>query len=260
VVHVSTVTDSEVGFCPRQFALLDVLEQKLPPENINAALRVAFDNGTALHDLCRNTWLRYDVIGMWQCEDCGEKRHFSKAPSTVSPGDKSHHHWWTYHEEVFVDPETGISGSIDFFVDLGNKKLTVVEVKSIDKDQFSKLAGPLAKHRIRSQMYLALIDRAAPQAVRDQIDLTHARILYISKGYGNMNADHGKVLPFKEFSIRRNDEAVEKYFDLGRQIHDFRKKGVLPKVICANQMDKRARVCPVAKACFSGKYPAGVKI
>lgn len=257
VVHVSTVTDSELGFCPRQFALLDVLEQKLPPEHINAALQVAFDNGEALHDLCRNKWLRNDVIGMWKCKQCKDVRHFSKLPAAKGP---SCAHEWVYYEEKFVDPASGISGSIDFFVDMGNKKLTIVEAKSIDKDQFSKLAGPMAKHRIRSQVYLALIDRAAPKEVKEQIDLSHARILYISKGFGKMNADHGKVLPFKEFSVQRNDEAVEQYFELGQHVQVFRKGGPMPKVICVNHMDKRAQPCPVAKQCFSGKYPAGVKL
>jgi len=261
IVHVSTVTDSDLGFCPRQFALLDLLEQKLPAEYINAATQVAFDNGSALHDLCRNKWLRHDVIGMWQCAECGEKRHFSKLPTTVDAGNKNHHHVWEYHEEVFVDHETGVSGSIDFFVDLGNKKITPVEAKSIDKDQFAKLAGPMAKHRIRSQMYLALIDRVATKEVKEQIDLTHARILYISKGFGKKSPDMGKViLPFREFSIQRNDVAVAPYFELARQLHLRRKGGPMPKVICVNHLDRRAQPCPVAKACFSGKYPAGVKI
>jgi hypothetical protein len=259
VVHVSTVTDAELGFCPRQFALLDVLEQKLPPEYINAALQVAFDNGEALHDLCRNKWLRNDVIGMWKCKNCKEERHFSKLP--VLTKGYSCTHEWVYHEEKFVDAETHISGSIDFFLDMGNKKLTVVEVKSIDKDQFAKLAGPMAKHRIRSQMYLALIERStATKEVKEQIDLSHARILYISKGFGKMNSDHGKVLPFKEFSVQRNDEAVAKYFELGAQVQDFRSGGKMPKVMCANHLDKRAQSCPVVKQCFSGKYPAGVKL
>lgn len=256
IVHVSTVADSDLGFCPRQFALLDVLDQKLPQEYIGAATRVAFDNGDALHDLCRDRWLRNDVIGCWECKTCKEKRHFSKLPAAKS---ETHAHHWVYREEEFKDEVSGITGSIDFFVDLGNKKITPVEVKTIDKDQFAKLAGPLAKHRIRSQMYLALIDRVAPAAVKEQIDLTHSRILYISKGFGVKVVDIGKVLPFREFSIRRNDEAVAPYFELGRQLAAFRKGGPMPKVICVNHMDPRARPCPVARECFSGKYPAGVK-
>lgn len=256
-VHVSMVADSDRGFCPRQFALLDVLEMKLPSEFINAATQVAFDNGDALHDLCRNKWLRTDVIGQWKCKKCKEVRHFTKLPTIDG---KSCLHEWVYHEEAFVDPETKMTGSIDFFVDLGNKKITPVEVKSIDKDQFAKLAGPLAKHRIRSQMYLLLIDRTVSPEVKEQIDLTHARILYISKGFGKMNADFGKVIPFKEFSINRNDEAVAPYFKLAAEVSTFRATGVMPKVICANPMDKRAQSCVVCKQCFSGKHPAGVKV
>lgn len=258
-LHVSTVTDDELGFCPRQYALLDVLEQKLPAKYINAAQRVAFDQGTSLHDLCRNKWLRNDVIGCWKCRHCKEVRHFSKLPA-LKAEDTSHHHEWAYHEEVFVDPETHIEGSIDFMVDLGNGKLTIVEAKSIDKDQFAVLAGPIAKHRIRTQMYLMLIERAAPEKIRDQIDLTHGRILYISKGYGKKHSELGKVIPLKEFSVTRNDEAVAKYFHLGHQLHQFRKGGALPGLTCTSHQDKRATNCPVCKQCFSGKYPAGVKI
>jgi len=258
-VHVSTVTDDELGFCPRSFALLDVLEQKLPNKFIPAAMRVAFDNGTALHDLCRNKWLRHDVIGMWKCRHCKETRHFSKLPALVKGGTCTHE--WVYHEEKFEDPVSGIEGSIDFFVDLGNDKLTPVEAKSIDKDQFAALAGPMGKHRLRTQMYLTLIDRVAPKTVKDQIDLTHARVLYISKGYGKKNLDHdGKILPLKEFVDTRNDKAVEPYFALGKQLRDFRNGGKMPKLICGSHQDKRAKECSVCKQCFSGKYPAGVKL
>jgi len=258
-VHVSTVTDDELGFCSRQYALLDVLEQKLPPKYINAATRVAFDNGTALHDLCRNKWLRHDVIGMWKCRQCKDVRHFSKLPPLKTDGG-THSHEWEYHEEEFVDPATKITGSIDFFVDLGNGKLTVVECKSIDKDQFATLAGPMAKHRIRTQMYLTLIERTATKAIKDQIDLSHGRILYISKGFGKKHIEFQKVLPLKEFSVSRNDEAVDKYFAMGQVLHDFRKGGGLPPLTCGSHQDKRAKECGVCKACFSGKYPAGVKL
>ena len=256
-VHVSTVTDDELGFCPRQYALLDLLEKKLPPKYINAALRVAFDNGTALHDLCRNKWLRDDVIGCWKCRHCKDTRHFSKLPPLKSD---TCTHEWLYHEETFVDPHTDVTGSIDFFVDLGNDKLTPVEVKSIDKDQFGVLAGPMAKHRIRTQMYLTLIERAAPKKVQDQIDLSHGRILYISKGFGKKHIEFQKVLPLKEFVITRNDEAVTKYFDLAKQLYAFRHGGPLPKLICSTHQDKRAKECSVCRECFSGKYPAGIKL
>ena len=258
LVHISTVTDADHGFCPRQFALLDVLEKKLPAKFINAATRVAFDNGTALHDLCRDKWLRDEVVGLWKCKYCKEARHFSKLPVLTKGADCTHE--WVYHEESFVDPSTKITGSIDFFVDLGNKKLTVVECKSIDKDQFAALAGPLAKHRIRTQMYLTLIERTASEVVKDQIDLTHGRILYISKGFGKKSEEHGKVLPFREFSVQRNDDAVEKYFELGQQVANFRKGGPLPGLTCTSRTDKRASACVVCMECFSGKYPPKVKL
>lgn len=258
ILHVSTVTDDERGFCPRQYALLDVLEQKLPAKFVRAAERVAYDNGNALHDLCRNKWLRNDVIGCWKCKTCKEVRHFSKLPALKSKDE--HLHDWQYEEEVFTDPGTGTQGSIDFFVDLGNGKLTIVEAKSIDKDQFATLAGPMGKHRLRTQMYLALIDRSASQAVKDQIDLTHGRILYISKGYGKKHAEFGKVLPLKEFSVTRNDEALIPYFEKGHQLHHFRNGGPLPALVCESHQDKRATNCPVCKQCFSGKYPAGITL
>lgn len=259
-VHVSNLTDDH-GFCPRQFALLDHLNLKLPDEYVNAAMQVAFDTGESLHDMMRNKWLRYDVIGCWRCLRCKEVRHFSKLPPN-SKGTDGHWHEWEYEEENFVDPETKVSGSIDFFIDLGNGKLTIVEVKTLDKDQFGVLAGPIASHRIRTQMYLALIDRSAAKNIKDQIDLTHGRIIYISKGYGKKNTEleRAAIIPFKEFIVTRNDAAVAPYFAKGKVIQLFREGGPMPALICESHQDKKAKHCVACKACFSGKYPAGKKV
>jgi hypothetical protein len=251
VVHVSMLT-REDGFCPREFALLDACGQSLPHEYVSMPRRVAFDTGNALADLVRNKWLADDVVGDWVCALCKSVSRFCKRPKAPCQICKANR--WLYSEPRFVDPASNVVGSIDLFIDVGLGKHSLVEVKTIDKDAFSDLAGPYAEHRIRTQVYLRLIERSgSPYA--DRINTEYGIVLYISKGYGKKVG--GVITPFKEFTVQADPEAADKMFESGEALFQFRAGGPMPEGICPNSFVRRAKSCPVIKQCFSGQYPAG---
>lgn len=252
-VRVSMLTKL-TGFCPREFALLDKVHKKQRDEFVSTAMRVAFDNGHALEDLVRNKWLGEDVVGDWQCLGCNHKIIFAKKPKVKCA--KCERDLWEYREHTLVDPVTRTHGNIDFFLDMNKGKHVICECKSIAKDEFNDLKGPLAEHKARSLCYIALAAKSE-SPYKPRIDLTHARILYISKGFGQKQQGLNKILPFKEFIVERDDAAAEPYFAKAGLYQAFRDGGPMPVGICSTGFDKRSHNCMVAKECFSGQFPAG---
>ncbi len=250
-VHISMLSRDD-GFCAREYALLDATGKKRKDEYVAMPRRVAYDTGNALSHLVRNRWLRDDVVGDWKCLVCKNGVAFSKRPKTHCLNCKSK--LWDYSEPTFIDPATKATGSIDFFIDLQHGKHYLVEVKTMDKDEFAELAGPYAEHRIRTQLYLRLVERShSPHAAK--IDTSLGLVLYISKGYGKKVND--KITPFKEFLVRADTATADAKFAAGEALQIFRNGGPMPEGICPNSFGKRAKVCPVIQECWSGKYPAG---
>lgn len=259
-IHASDLTKSD--FCPRMVALLDITGAKPKDEYLDAALAMTFDVGNATADLMTNKWAGQRVIGNWECKTCGAVKHFCPKPkNAVNEGcshpkeDKLVCHW--RHREIrFVHPEYKFSGSIDMLFDMGEKKLLMpVELKIVKPDEFETLAMPLAEHRLRTSLYLKLIAESN-HPEKDSINQQEARVLYVSRGYGKKHAVLQKVLPMKEFAVKRDDGALLPYLQKAQAVTLFRDKKLIPKGICETSFVPRAKSCGVCAACFGGKYPA----
>jgi hypothetical protein len=254
IVHISDLSKG-TGFCPREFALLDVTKKKPKGMYVSMALQVTFDNGSALSDLCRNKWLEHDVVGNWRCLYCKRVIGFSKKPKVSC---KCGATLWRYEEVTLVNPANGVSGSIDFLVDLGMGKHTMVECKSLARDTFDTLKAPLAEHRVRTQLYLMHGSLSTGPCI-SKVNWEQGIVFYISKGYGVKNEEYGgKIIPFKEFVVERDDAAVKPLYTKADPLHAFRNGGTMPEGICATSFEPRVKGCPVAIECWSGKHPAGV--
>lgn len=252
VVHASDATKPD--FCPRHWALLDILQKKIPDEYLSTALAATFDVGHATADLVTERWLGDSAIGNWRCTTCHETRTFCSKPKNGCTKQLACN--WRYVEVVFESQEYGVSGSIDVMVDLGALLVMATELKIIKVEDFAEIKQPLAEHVLRTQMYLKLISDSA-SAYKDRINLHQARVLYVSRGYGKANVEHNKeVLPFKEYVVPRNDERVIPILKNAQQVMVFRKTGAIPSGICTMPTDKYAKHCTTCKACFSGQYPA----
>lgn len=250
-VHASDVTKE--SFCPRQYSLMDTLGLSRPPTYIAPALKATFDMGNAASDLMREEWLGQAAVGNWRCTTCGVPVYFQSKPTGGCTGKSCN---WKYEEMNFVDPTTQISGSVDVFVGLKGSKLITTEIKIMKTEDFEKLKAPLAEHRIRTSLYMKLIAASGTPASLS-IHPTLGKVLYISRGFGKKSDDHGHIIPFKEFDVVRDDDAVVPYLEKPLALANWRAgKGPRPAGICPTPSCTVAKKCQVREACFSGDYPS----
>lgn len=251
VIHASDVTKPE--FCARKFRLLDHTGVKQSDSYISAALRATFDIGSMVADKLVEDWIGSYAQGHWQCSRCGLKSSFGIQPDkacTAGIGKCK----WKYQEVRFLSESTHIDGSIDLLADLGGPKLKVVELKTIKPDDFDKLAAPLAEHRLRTRLYLKIIEDST-NPIRLRLDTQSAKILYVSKGFGKMHPDYGQIVPFKEFDVQRDDESIAEYIQHGLDVKLHRETKTIPiKKVCPSVACPTAKSCPVKAQCWGGLY------
>ena len=133
----------------------------------------------------------------------------------------------------------------------------------MDKDQFKELKGPLAEHRLRTNLYLRIMaESSSPWS--NTINHEKATVLYISKGgWGCADPQlkewglKEQFSPFKEFEIARDDSQTDDLADRARTVKEFRAGKVgMPFGICATALVPRAMKCPLRAACFSRRASA----
>jgi hypothetical protein len=250
-VHASDITKPD--FCPRKLALLDITGKDKKDEYISTALQATFDLGNAVSDLFREQWAGQAAHGFWQCPSCGWLSPFGTKPSHICNSKQGQ---LKYIEPRFVSKEYGISGSLDVVMNLGAPKLFVTELKIIAPDAFDTLAAPLSEHRIRTGLYLKIIEDD-DNFLKERINLQEAKVCYVSRGHGRKHPVHGEVLPFREFDIKRDDAGLQPILEKAKAIKLFRDAGTIPAGICNTMADKTAKNCQMCSTCFSGEHKAG---
>lgn len=262
-LRASMLMPKKGEFCPREHALLDIVQGKQKPEFIGTSMRLTFDHGKDTENRVRNKYLRHIAVGQWRCGVCGFLREeITKAPLIKCP--KCHWNRWLYEEVRFASQKTGISGGIDLLLEVGRPKLRLIELKTMSGDEFKELKAPLAEHRFRTSLYLDLAkDDTLPFSNR--VDTSEASILYISKGFGVADKTLGAqgikdspFTPFKEFVVKADPAISQVQKDKARTLKAWRddKSLGLPAGVCINGLTKRAQGCNVCGACWSGKFPA----
>lgn len=254
-VHISDMTNLEVRFCPREFALCQEVDLVRKGRYVNTSLRTTFDIGNAIHDLVREKWFRDIAFGDWKCWSCGSLTKYSRYPGKLCQycGKQTR---WEYKEVVIRDEATGVTGSLDFLADFNlGRPLILAEIKSDDKDLFKKRTAPEPEHIARVNAYLQLIARNNVQG----INTDWGYVFYSSKSFGfKADLNHlgvkDKFSPFKEFRVERMDDSGVPDWTKAEEFHHYKKTGELPSRICPTAVCSRAKKCAVAKVCFSEKY------
>jgi hypothetical protein len=261
-LHASDITNPDRKFCAREYQLLDVTGEEKKGMFIGTSLRYTFDLGELLHEEFRNRWARAIAVGDWKCRRCKHVVTFCKHPGACST---CGHQDWHYQELRFKSKSSGISGGIDVLLHLpGEKKYRIVELKSIDKDQFKVLKAPKAEHRKRTNLYMRLVEEYGGLAAK-MINLKEASVLYMVKGFGI--SDHGlkgqgfkdaPFTPFKEYHVKRDDALTQDGCDEAIKVIEFREQGgCFSGRVCIDIYDKRVTECAVSKQCFGDKYKEG---
>lgn len=266
-IHASDLFKSK-EFCPRERAFMDLGLAKAKPEFVGTALKMTFDHGRSMEYRFRNEWIRNLMVGYWKCGVCGNDHpSFGKAPKINCPK-CGWGHQWEYDEVRPEDPESGVSGGVDGLLDVGMKSLWMFELKSMDKDEFRKLAAPLAEHRVRTALYLYLMEKSEVQDLR-RVNTKQGTVVYVSKSYGfkddSLKEARISDAPFsaiKEFVVNRDDSLFEYELGKAKALNEWRKghkdgsmKG-LPCGVCHNAFTQRAQHCSAAGPCFSGGHPS----
>lgn len=254
-LHASDLTYSEHEFCPRERALLLRDKAKPPPQRITTSEQVTFRIGWDLEAAVREWFIELGMlVGDWACQHCGRKYLFQKHPYKCKLCSGKHFEY----KEVRVQTTSGIGCGLDMLLDMpGSAKHVVLEHKSIDKEKYKALVAPLADHVRRSKLYL----KAVEEDESDRSNLIRSDrmlILYTSKGgYGTSCPEvklwdfwDGAFSPFKDFEILRDDEAIEDLDAKAWELEDWKKTGDLPCRICQSSLDKRAKKCNKATACW----------
>lgn len=261
-IHASDLM-KELEYCPRETVLLDMGVGKKKDNFVGTSLRITFDHGRDIESRVRNDWLRDVAVGMWKCGTCGNKHPtFGKVPKV---GCSCGYPKWEYDEYRFEASKSGVSGGVDLFLDVGEPKLRLVEIKTMDKDEFKKLLAPLAEHKFRTSLYLRLAAESEDD-ISDRVNLNVANILYVTKSFGfkdeSLKSDgisDAPFSPFKEFTVTRDDSLSETHLAKAEVATAFRHtKTGMPAGICHSSLNNRAQKCSCALPCFSGKYPAVV--
>ena len=262
-IHSSDLTkqDNQWGeaYCPREVRIRQELGKKRRDQFLQVATQVTFDEGRDKQARLNNDWLRDVMWGRWQCQMCYEVVENDFAPKDgVCPNpDCLSIDLMEYVEPRIIDAVTGTGGGLDALVDVGKKKLRIIEVKIMKADDFKDLHAPLSEHRVRTKLYLRLV-AGSDQKWAKKVNTKFAHILYIMRGHG-VKQDDGRISPFKEFIIERDDSEIMHYLGMAHALKLSRDhEGLYPCGICATQMDGRAKKCPVAKECFSSKFPANI--
>jgi len=257
-IHASALTKEE-GFCPRLYALSDVTKAKPKDEWLTTSENVTFRMGRDQQDALVHDFADMGkATGQWRCLCCSRLREFTGRPLKCELcGCKA----FKPEEVRFASDLTGASCGIDMLVSSFAPKLTVVEIKTMGKDQFKPLLAPLAEHRVRTNLYLRIIKESA-QPWANFVDTSRALILYVEKGgFGVLDPQlkewglKESFSPFKEYEIKRVDKDTDDYALRSKVVKDFREGAIgMPSGICSSALSKRAIFCQKKAECFSGAY------
>ena len=109
VLHASDVTKPD--FCPRKWALFDLLEKEPPMDTIATAMDVTYQMGLAAETLLVEEWAGDAVVGNWRCRLCKEQRSMVPKP-TGCCSDRARSTGGSIVQMVIEAPEYGIQGGI----------------------------------------------------------------------------------------------------------------------------------------------------
>lgn len=255
-VHASDLLNTP-DFCPREHVLGMMAGKERRDRRVFTAEAVTFAYGYAVEDLVRNWYADIGrAWGDWACMACNRLHKFQRRPKKCKAcGCKG----LTYAEHKFLCPDSGIIARPDLFIDLGKPRLTMVEIKSMDKDRLKGLVAPLAEHRWRTNLYMRIIEESG-DPISERIDVEKAYVLYVTKGgYGfkdeqvrRWKLSDGDFSPFKEFAVQRDDEDTEEQLEMARAVERYKRTGEVPLGICPTMFVKRAKYCTMCDECFSG--------
>jgi hypothetical protein len=241
---------SSIGNARMRYHVIGTVKKVAKKEWSSVRSRVLFGYGNAYHYWVQNT---PDVfgnrrIGWWLCRACEKVVHFGfpvKQPCK--------HCGASYKAAVYLEHHLDlggawpISGHPDLFLDV-NSLIRVVEVKTINGDEFDKLKSAKHEHEYQTQTYMWGCSKDKKLPVK--IDPSVGYVLYISKKYTV------KVLPFKMFRVKKNQavlrniQAKARSYRTGVEHFPEALPDLDPECDRNDFRNYKAKQCPCKKVCM----------
>ncbi len=258
-IHASALTNENLLFCPREYIICDKDKLTQQDQNIGTSLAYTFALGTAIQELINNKWLVDRMVGDWECTACKQKFSMTykkkcACKCNIPIADNCN---LVYREFRAKSEICGASCGIDALVDVGLPKLQMVEIKSIDKDQFKDLEAPKPEHRLRTTMYLRLLNESNSK-LKKYVNMDYATVLYCQKAFGVKAftpSGDANFSPFKEYYVDRDDSLSDTQCNKSEVVKVSREQDLIPFGVCPTAYSKRAHSCNCSNACFSGRFP-----
>lgn len=243
----SHVTSLLRGICPRQQRFIDEADQP-EYETANGGRRIIWRMGRAAEAHIRDSYIKgikgKGVIGKWLC-----KCERTSYEGEFQQGHRACPHCRTapvnYNEITLLNHEAGVCGNPDFILKLGRDgTIHVVEIKSMNGEDFDELAAALPDHVYQAASYRRLLMENGYDNVSNKVF-----VIYVSKKYSFRG-------PFyKPFLVDVDTPSVNAVLDnaweTARIIRRARTDGVIPeRTQCATPQSPQAKKCAFVTDCF----------
>lgn len=239
-IHLTSLIDA----CARQLVILRETET-IPTSPVTGAHRVMWKMGRAAEQHVRDSYIQavnYEgVYGGWECM-CKRTKYTGFFDHRASKCKHCGYQPTKYFEMSMIDPETKIVGNPDLVIFVDGKFL-IIELKSMNKDDFDALEQPVPNHCIQGGGYRRLYD------LNDLPVHDHGVIIYVKKDFVWRGS------PYKEKHVDLTSRAVtgslDIMWDMASQITNGTLDNLPPKVsACTSLTCTRAKNCPALMDCF----------
>jgi hypothetical protein len=206
---------------------------------------MVFNLGTAVHYMMQNTPTFFGDrrIGFWECSACGTII-WGKPPIQNCDRCGAKKEAFVYIEHGFTaEPPYYCSGHVDLFLDVGNGKSRMLDLKTMGEDEFYGLEAVKAKDEFQLLTYMVLAEAEADLP----IDTNRGFIFYVCK---KIKSD---AMPYKMFHVIRNESntnSVLKRLALFKNGYENFPNDLPPvQPSCLGFTSYAAKSCPCVSAC-----------
>lgn len=271
-IKAHTVNASELGeLCPRyHFYACQHKDQYLCSGIIDSALSVTFDMGRALEYSFRVSFLkRYPVtkvLANWIVRDDipiqREDMVSNQWNHELQKWEKCEFRLGVAENTIFDFREVRYSGLVTgrvdwMYLDL-NGKITVCELKTINKTQFDTLKNPLGKHAVQDLSYIRLAHEDFKIKALGLGLNFEGKVFYTCKDFrrrDDEDKETGANPMYKEYDVdfREYKVIMKDRWDAAQEAVTAATTGVCPSNrLCKTFLKGRGKHCPFTARCFMG--------
>ena len=238
-VHVSSLP----GLCARQYFIADSYPQIASSKRTTGGHQIMWAIGKAIEQRVVSAIIadcqRQGVVGAWACRCEKRKVQGLYSPTMCSSCGTDANR---YRQLTFVDENAGVIGNPDLML-MVERKLLIIEVKSMKKEDWDTLTEPLPDHCFQAHSYRKL-------ATENGFGVhSNVAFLYVTKDfkYGD---------PYKEFHVPVDsvtEGMIKLSWDDATALRSARlQKAIPPRLaVCVSPKSSRAKSCPVCIDCFA---------